>query len=79
MDLRSKLQDALGTSYVLERELGGGGMSRVFLAEDTALKRRVVVKMLPPELVAGVNVERFKREILVAAQGEYLGAPASKP
>jgi serine/threonine protein kinase len=71
MDLRGQLQEALGTSYVLERELGGGGMSRVFVAEDTALGRRVVVKVLPPELVGGVNVERFKREILVAAKLQH--------
>lgn len=46
-------------------------MSRVFVAQDTTLRRRVVVKVLPPELVAGVNVERFKREILVAAQLQH--------
>src|SRR2546430_5307304 len=42
-------------------------MSRVFVATDTALRRAVVVKVLPPELVAGLNVERFRREILLAA------------
>ena len=71
MDVLSRLQAALGGSYVLGPELGGGGMSRVFLAEDTTLRRKVVVKMLPPDLVAGVNVERFKREILVAAQLQH--------
>src|SRR5262249_53236544 len=53
-ELRDDLQSALGTSYTLERELGGGGMSRVFLAEETALGRKVVVKLLSPELLAGV-------------------------
>jgi tetratricopeptide (TPR) repeat protein len=43
-------------------------MSRVFLAEETALGRKVVVKVLPPELVAGVNVDRFHREIQLAAR-----------
>jgi tetratricopeptide (TPR) repeat protein len=43
-------------------------MSRVFLAEETALGRKVVVKVLPPELVAGVNVDRFRREIQLAAR-----------
>jgi serine/threonine-protein kinase len=43
-------------------------MSRVFLAEDTALHRSVVVKLLTPELSAGVNVERFEREIQLAAR-----------
>jgi tetratricopeptide (TPR) repeat protein/TolB-like protein len=42
-------------------------MSRVFIARDATLRRDVVVKVLPPELVAGLNVERFRREILVAA------------
>src|SRR5689334_19382338 len=42
-------------------------MSRVLVARDTSLRRDVVIKVLPPELVAGVNVERFRREILVAA------------
>src|SRR6476620_11589518 len=68
MDWRARLQNALGSAYTLERELGGGGMSRVFLAEETALGRKVVVKVLPPDLVAGVNVERFHREIQLAAK-----------
>src|SRR5262249_11367602 len=42
-------------------------MSRVFLAEECALGRRVVVKVLSPHLAAGINVERFKREILLTA------------
>jgi eukaryotic-like serine/threonine-protein kinase len=66
-DLRQQLQATLTGSYTVERELGGGGMSRVFVATDTALRRAVVVKVLPPELVAGLNVERFRREILLAA------------
>jgi serine/threonine-protein kinase len=65
------LQDALGTNYQLERELTGGGMSRVFVAMDKSLGRRVVVKVLPPELAAGVNRERFRREIQVAAQLQH--------
>jgi serine/threonine-protein kinase len=67
-ELRDDLQSALGASYTLERELGGGGMSRVFLAEETALGRKVVVKLLSPELLAGVNVDRFRREIQLAAR-----------
>jgi len=67
-ELRDQLQSALGSAYVLERELGGGGMSRVFVAEESALGRKVVVKVLHPDLVAGVNVDRFRREIQVAAR-----------
>jgi eukaryotic-like serine/threonine-protein kinase len=66
-DLQDRLQQVLGTAYRLERELGGGGMSRVFVAEETALGRKVVVKVLPPEYGAGLNVDRFRREIQVAA------------
>ena len=55
LDLRDQLQASLGEAYQLERELGGGGMSRVFVALETALGRRVVVKVLPPELAAGVS------------------------
>src|SRR3954464_3301835 len=65
--LRDQLQASLGNAYELQHELGGGGMSRVFLAEDRALRRKVVVKMLSPELSADVSCERFSREILLAA------------
>lgn len=66
-----QLQEALGTGYELERELLGGGMSRVFMAKDRALGRTIVVKVLPPDLAAGVNRERFRREIQLAAQLQH--------
>jgi serine/threonine protein kinase len=69
--LQEQVQRALGDAYLLERELGGGGMSRVFLAHERALGRKVVVKVLLPELAAGVNVERFRREIQLAAQLQH--------
>ena len=65
--LRDELQRTLGSAYTLERELGGGGMSSVFVARDNGLGRRVVVKVLPYELAATVSVDRFKREIMLAA------------
>jgi tetratricopeptide (TPR) repeat protein/tRNA A-37 threonylcarbamoyl transferase component Bud32 len=71
MSLRDQLQSTLGNAYTLERELGGGGMSRVFLAEETALGRKVVVKVLPPDVAASVNADRFKREIQVAARLQH--------
>ena len=70
-DLRDRLQATLGSAYTLEHELGGGGMSRVFAATETALGRKVVVKVLPPELAEGVSVERFKREIQLAARLQH--------
>jgi serine/threonine-protein kinase len=46
-------------------------MSRVFTAKETALGRAVVVKVLPPEMAAGVSTERFRREIAVAARLQH--------
>ena len=71
LDLRDQLQRTLGTAYALERELGGGGMSRVFVAHEAALGRKVVVKVLSPELAAGISVDRFRREIQLAAQLQH--------
>jgi len=65
--LRDQLQATLSGSYTLERELGGGGMSRVFLAEELRLRRKVVIKVLSPELAQGISVERFEREIQTVA------------
>ncbi len=67
MDLRDELQKTLSSAYVLERELGGGGMSRVFVADERRLNRKVVIKVLSTELAAGVSAERFEREIQLAA------------
>jgi eukaryotic-like serine/threonine-protein kinase len=67
MDLREQLESTLGTIFTFDRELGGGGMSRVFAAEETRLRRKVVVKVLSPELGAGVSAERFEREIQTVA------------
>ena len=46
-------------------------MSRVFVAEETALDRKVVIKVLPPETAAQLSLERFKREILLAAKLQH--------
>jgi serine/threonine protein kinase/Tfp pilus assembly protein PilF len=70
-DLANQLQATLGDTYTIERELGGGGMSRVFMAEERALGRRVVVKVLSPQLAAGVSAERFRREIQLTARLQH--------
>ncbi len=70
-DLRERLQAALGSVYRIERELGGGGMSRVFVAEETSLGRKVVVKVLSSELAAELSAERFEREVRLAAQLQH--------
>lgn len=75
-DLRDRLEAALSHAYTIERELGGGGMSRVFVAEEVSLGRRVAIKVLPPERSAGIDLERFEREIRIAAR---LGHPHIVP
>ncbi len=70
-ELSDRLHAALGDNYRILRELGGGGMSRVFLAEETRLGRQVVIKVLPPDMAAGVNAERFEREIQLAASLQH--------
>src|SRR2546428_6419727 len=70
-DLLARLQSALGAAYRVREELGGGGMGRVFVATETALDRPVVIKVLPPDLAAGLSVERFRREIQLAAKLQH--------
>jgi len=65
--LLTSLQAALGAAYTIRRELGGGGMSRVFVAEDHRLRRDVVVKVFPPSMAQSMLVDRFRREIMFAA------------
>ncbi len=66
-DLRALLQLALATSYSIDRELGRGGMSTVFLAEDRKHHRPVAIKVLLPEISYALGGERFLREIELAA------------
>ena len=71
MDLRTRLQATLGDAYSLERELGGGGMSRVFVAQEIALGRSVVVKVMSADALAGISAERFAREVRTAASLQH--------
>jgi serine/threonine-protein kinase len=66
-----ELRRVLGDSYRVERELGGGGMSRVFLAEDQRLGRKVVIKVLSALEAEGLSVQRFEREIRLAASLQH--------
>ena len=70
-ELLRRLQEHLGAPYTVENEMGGGGMSRVFLARDHALNRKVVIKVLPQSLAATVSVDRFRREIMLAAKLQH--------
>jgi eukaryotic-like serine/threonine-protein kinase len=70
-DFRTQLENSISAQYTIERELGGGGMSRTYVATEKTLNRRVVIKVLAPELLQGVSVERFNREILLAARLQH--------
>ncbi len=70
-DLRRTLETSLGDTYTFDRELGGGGMSRVFVAMDRTLERQVVVKVLKQDAAAGVSFDRFRREIQLAAKLQH--------
>ncbi len=70
-DLRAQLQEGLGDSYALERELGRGGMATVYLAQDLRHDRPVALKVLHPELAASLGPDRFQREIRFAARLQH--------
>ena len=70
-DLSTQLQEILGPGYRVDRELGGAGMSRVFVATELDLDRQVVVKILPSDVTAALNTDRFRREIHVAARLQH--------
>src|SRR6478735_11012610 len=67
--LAARVAEALGTAYTLEGEIGRGGMGVVYRARDEQLKRRVAIKVLPPELAFQQDIrERFTREAQTAAR-----------
>src|SRR5437879_6456045 len=67
-DLRARLHAALSGRYLLEGELGHGGMAFVYLAHDLKHHRSVAITVLKPELAAALGPERFLREIEIAAR-----------
>jgi serine/threonine protein kinase len=65
------LAKALADRYVIEREIGHGGMATVYLARDLRHDRKVALKVLDPELAAVLGVERFLSEIRVTANLQH--------
>ena len=70
-DVIVQLRAALAGRYDVQRELGGGGMSRVFVATETALGRDVVVKVISPEVMGDAGADRFAREVRLAARLQH--------
>ena len=66
--LQMRAAAALAPRYMLEREIGRGGMATVFLAADLKHRRRVAIKVLNPEVSAVIGADRFVREIEIAAR-----------
>ena len=65
--LESRVREALSSRFVIERELGRGGMATVFLARDLAQDRNVAIKVLDHDLATPFAAERFLREIRLLA------------
>ena len=65
------LTSALAGRYVIERELGAGGMATVYLAQDLRHNRKVAVKVLRPELAAVIGADRFLTEIRATANLQH--------
>src|SRR5436853_3234392 len=67
----TRLAAALSDRYIIERELGAGGMATVYLAHDVRHDRKVAVKVLRPELAAVIGADRFLKEIKVTANLQH--------
>jgi len=70
-ELTERLKVAIADRYVIERELGAGGMATVYLAHDLKHDRKVALKVLRPELAAVIGAERFLQEIKVTANLQH--------
>ncbi len=69
--LLARLKNALADRYVIERELGAGGMATVYLAEDLKHRRKVALKVLRPDITATLGADRFIREVTIAANLQH--------
>ena len=71
MSVLERLQKGLGPILVIERELGGGGMSRLFVALEPTLNRTIVVKVISADVAAAIDVQRFRREVQLLARLQH--------
>jgi len=70
-EITEKLKVAIADRYLIEHELGQGGMATVYLAHDVKHDRKVALKVLRPELAAVIGAERFLQEIKVTANLQH--------
>ena len=70
-ELLDQIQQILGDRYIIEREVGRGGMAFVYLARDRRYERPVAIKVLDPDIATAVGAERFLREIRITAQLQH--------
>jgi eukaryotic-like serine/threonine-protein kinase len=70
-ELLDQIQQVLGDRYIIEREVGRGGMAFVYLARDRRYERQVAIKVLDPQIATAVGSERFLREIRITAQLQH--------
>jgi eukaryotic-like serine/threonine-protein kinase len=70
-DVFRRLGSALGDRYVLDREIGAGGTATVYLARDVRHRRSVALKVVRPDIGGLLAVERFLREIELAARLQH--------
>jgi serine/threonine protein kinase len=70
-ELLDQIQQVLGDRYIIEREVGRGGMAFVYLARDRRYERQVAIKVLDPQIATAVGAERFLREIRITAQLQH--------
>ena len=75
--LQETVAEALADRYEVERLLGEGGMASVFVAHERKHGRRVVIKVLKPQIAARYGVDRFLREVRIAARLAHPSHPAS--
>ena len=71
VEMQERLAAALNGRFVIDRELGSGGMATVYLARDLVNDRDVALKLLDPDLAVAVGAERFRREIEIARRLDH--------